>query len=268
MYRNMLEQGEAELQDLMEELSCNPSPLLEERIESAKRQAQQVRVKIRKISGVGCSPRGQVTNTDETGQDVGPRGLSSHWESRVLQGSITAAALGEPAVVRVDPVTLAPLQDTDWYSFNHCRAQSLVLGEDKGYIICASTGLNRYQGTVSGSDWMDCPVGGAIEVTCYRGLVFCPDKRLCYYPDIDPTTNNNHVPHSPAASTTDPVITEKVSTDPNVSSILGVTAAVCLLAALMVAYRWYRSSRIRVYAAPEAPIVLQLLSTQCDSNDC
>ncbi|XP_046907645.1 rho guanine nucleotide exchange factor 11 isoform X1 [Hypomesus transpacificus] len=44
--RNMLQQGEAELQDLMEELSRNPSPSLEERIESAKRRAQQVRVKI------------------------------------------------------------------------------------------------------------------------------------------------------------------------------------------------------------------------------
>ncbi|XP_014011725.2 rho guanine nucleotide exchange factor 11 isoform X4 [Salmo salar] len=45
--RNMLEQGEAELQDLMEELSRNPSPSLEERIESAKRRTQQVRVKIK-----------------------------------------------------------------------------------------------------------------------------------------------------------------------------------------------------------------------------
>lgn len=33
-------------QDLLEELSKNPSPLLEERIESAKRRAHQVRVKI------------------------------------------------------------------------------------------------------------------------------------------------------------------------------------------------------------------------------
>ncbi|CAB1345344.1 unnamed protein product, partial [Coregonus sp. 'balchen'] len=231
------------------------------------------------------------------------------WSYRVLQGSIMAAALGEPAVVRVDPVTLAPLQVTDWYSVNHCRAQSLVLGEDKGYIIwchylhlhkgecqtdpyldecipvsvtlwwgaAAGTGLNRYQGTVSGSDWMDCPVGGAIEVTCYRGLVFCPDKRLCYHPDIDPTTNNNHVLHSPAASTTDPNTTpdpsltlgpappspvQGVSTDPNVAAVLGVSAAVCLLAALMVAYRRYHSSRVRVYAAPEVSSVLQLHSTQ------
>uniref|UniRef100_A0A8C2GYM3 Rho guanine nucleotide exchange factor (GEF) 11 n=1 Tax=Cyprinus carpio TaxID=7962 RepID=A0A8C2GYM3_CYPCA len=45
--RKMLEQEEAELQKLLEEQSRNPSPSLEERIESAKRRANQVRVKIR-----------------------------------------------------------------------------------------------------------------------------------------------------------------------------------------------------------------------------
>ncbi|XP_034532525.1 rho guanine nucleotide exchange factor 11 isoform X3 [Notolabrus celidotus] len=44
--RKMLEQEEAELQDLLEEKLRNPSPSLEERIESAKRRANQVRVKI------------------------------------------------------------------------------------------------------------------------------------------------------------------------------------------------------------------------------
>ncbi|XP_035531111.1 rho guanine nucleotide exchange factor 11 isoform X7 [Morone saxatilis] len=44
--RKMLEQEEAELQDLLEEHLKNPSPSLEERIESAKRRAHQVRVKI------------------------------------------------------------------------------------------------------------------------------------------------------------------------------------------------------------------------------
>uniref|UniRef100_A0A3B4E6I6 Rho guanine nucleotide exchange factor (GEF) 11 n=1 Tax=Pygocentrus nattereri TaxID=42514 RepID=A0A3B4E6I6_PYGNA len=44
--RKMLEQEEAELQGLLEEQSRNPSPSLEERIESAKRRANQVRVKI------------------------------------------------------------------------------------------------------------------------------------------------------------------------------------------------------------------------------
>ncbi|XP_053089332.1 rho guanine nucleotide exchange factor 11 isoform X4 [Pangasianodon hypophthalmus] len=46
--RKMLEQEEAELQDLLEEQSRNPSSSLEERIESAKRRANQVRVKMQK----------------------------------------------------------------------------------------------------------------------------------------------------------------------------------------------------------------------------
>ncbi|XP_030635665.1 rho guanine nucleotide exchange factor 11 isoform X2 [Chanos chanos] len=44
--RKMLQQEEAELQDLLEEQLRNPSPSLEERIGSAKRRAHQVRVKI------------------------------------------------------------------------------------------------------------------------------------------------------------------------------------------------------------------------------
>ncbi|KAM9827739.1 rho guanine nucleotide exchange factor 11 [Neosynchiropus ocellatus] len=44
--KKMLEQEESELQDLMEEQLRNPSPSLEERIESAKRRAHQVRIKI------------------------------------------------------------------------------------------------------------------------------------------------------------------------------------------------------------------------------
>ncbi|XP_076850325.1 rho guanine nucleotide exchange factor 11 isoform X2 [Brachyhypopomus gauderio] len=44
--RKMLEQEEAELQDLLDERSQNPSPSLEERIESAKRRAHKVRVRI------------------------------------------------------------------------------------------------------------------------------------------------------------------------------------------------------------------------------
>ncbi|XP_047241513.1 rho guanine nucleotide exchange factor 11 isoform X2 [Girardinichthys multiradiatus] len=49
--RKMLEQEEAELQDLMDERLRKPSPSLEERIESAKRRAHQVRVKIQNQEG-------------------------------------------------------------------------------------------------------------------------------------------------------------------------------------------------------------------------
>uniref|UniRef100_A0A8C8CMH0 Rho guanine nucleotide exchange factor (GEF) 11 n=1 Tax=Oncorhynchus tshawytscha TaxID=74940 RepID=A0A8C8CMH0_ONCTS len=63
---NMLEQGEAELQDLMEELSRNPSPSLEERIDSAKRRAQQVRVKIKQdLVRCLCAGKTQIIGPEE-----------------------------------------------------------------------------------------------------------------------------------------------------------------------------------------------------------
>ncbi|XP_059378118.1 ciliated left-right organizer metallopeptidase isoform X2 [Carassius carassius] len=114
-------------------------------------------------AGVYCWSHGQVTSTDEMGQvrlysptviremqkhlnsthpdlgaplenkDAGSDGLSSHWETRVLQGSIMAALLVEPSLIRIDPITLAALQDTGWYSVNLSRAQSLVWGEGEGH---------------------------------------------------------------------------------------------------------------------------------------
>ncbi|KAK9971458.1 hypothetical protein ABG768_024824 [Culter alburnus] len=113
-------------------------------------------------AGVDCWSHGQVISTDEMGQarlysptviramqkhlnsthtdlgaplenkDVGSDGLSSHWEARVLQGSIMAALLVEPSLIRIDHITLAALQDTGWYSVNFSRAQSLVWGEGEG----------------------------------------------------------------------------------------------------------------------------------------
>ncbi|XP_029939867.1 leishmanolysin-like peptidase 2 [Salarias fasciatus] len=110
----------------------------------------------------GCSPRGKVTHSDGRGQirvytpavvsalqthlqsaDPGLGaplenqgaplgGASSHWEARVLQGSIMAAALGHWATVRIDPVTLAALQDSGWYRVDPSRAQSLVWGRGEG----------------------------------------------------------------------------------------------------------------------------------------
>lgn len=62
-------------------------------------------------------------------QDVPLGKASSHWEARVLQGSIMAAVLEDPPAVRIDPVTLAALQDTGWYTVDMSRAQSLVWGE-------------------------------------------------------------------------------------------------------------------------------------------
>lgn len=75
----------------------------------------------------------------------------------MLQGSIMAAALGDPAAVRVDPVTLAALQDTGWYSVNHSRAQSLVWGEgetgDTVHSLKVPTDTLCHH--KDGSEWID-----------------------------------------------------------------------------------------------------------------
>ncbi|XP_067436982.1 ciliated left-right organizer metallopeptidase [Thunnus thynnus] len=343
-------------------------------------------------AGVGCSPRGKVTHTDGSGQmriytpsvisalqkhlastdpelggplenlDVPPGGVSSHWESRLLQGSIMAAVLGDSTTVRIDLVTLAALQDTGWYAVNLSRAQSLVWGDGEGAMFgsvstcqnnsstffCTGSGLgchylhlhkgecqtdqylekcrvykplkngsecwkkenarqsaeedwsgeifgfdsrcffsslnrqshfllssssaegrcyrhrctgpNRYQIQVSGSEWVDCPAGGSIQIKGYQGLVFCPDRKLCLYADITPPSDD--VNTSPASNTSDPFETLpsdqdgtwsslRPPTEFTVATVLCFTAAVCLLAAVMVSYRKCCSYRVRIHTVPE-----------------
>ncbi|KAG7330409.1 hypothetical protein KOW79_006631 [Hemibagrus wyckioides] len=64
-------------------------------------------------------------------QDADTRGFSSHWEARVLQGSIMTAMLAEPTLVQIDVITLSAFQDTGWYSVNLSQAQNLLWGESK-----------------------------------------------------------------------------------------------------------------------------------------
>ncbi|XP_029696559.1 leishmanolysin-like peptidase 2 isoform X3 [Takifugu rubripes] len=115
--------------------------------------------------GDDCPPRGKVIHADGSGQmriyspstisalqahlvstdpelgaplenlGAAPGRASSHWESRVLRGSIMAPVLGDPVTVRIDPVTLAALQDTGWYTVDLSRAQSLVWGSGEGRLF-------------------------------------------------------------------------------------------------------------------------------------
>ncbi|XP_066579039.1 ciliated left-right organizer metallopeptidase [Amia ocellicauda] len=110
----------------------------------------------------GCALRGRVVNTDETGQsrvytpavisalnthlntpgaeqgapleDQGGA-VSSHWETRVLLGSVMTAALGPEGTVRLDPITLAALQDTGWYRVNTSTGQTLEWGNGQGSLF-------------------------------------------------------------------------------------------------------------------------------------
>uniref|UniRef100_A0A0G2JX27 Leishmanolysin-like peptidase n=1 Tax=Rattus norvegicus TaxID=10116 RepID=A0A0G2JX27_RAT len=106
-----------------------------------------------------CSTRKQVTRRDEGGQlllttpavsrslakHLGVPGtslgvpleeeqgsLSSHWESRLLQGSIMTAAFDGAQHTRLDPITLAAFEDSGWYQVNHSAAEELLWGQGSG----------------------------------------------------------------------------------------------------------------------------------------
>ncbi|MED6264210.1 hypothetical protein CHARACLAT_012514 [Characodon lateralis] len=319
--------------------------------------------------GASCSPRNKVIHSDGSGQmriytptiisalqkhlmstdpelggplenlDVTGRKVSSHWESRVLQGSIMAASLGDPITVRIDPVTLAALQDTGWYSVNLSQAQSLVWGDGEGdafgslstctdnssSFFCSGSGvgchflhlhkgkcqtdqylegcrlykplengsecwkqentkwspaqnwsgeifgfdsrcffsslirqgsvvrisssavgrcyrhrcsgLNRYQIQLPGSEWVDCPAGGAVQMKGYQGEVFCPDRRLCLYPDVAPPVEDTNSPSGRSTGEPDGTIILAPS--------VTWSAAVFFLVALLVSYWKYRTFMVR-----------------------
>ncbi|XP_075388343.1 ciliated left-right organizer metallopeptidase [Tenrec ecaudatus] len=63
-------------------------------------------------------------------EEEGP--LSSHWEARLLQGSIMTAAFHGAQRTRLDPITLAAFEDSGWYQVNYSAAQELLWGQGSG----------------------------------------------------------------------------------------------------------------------------------------
>ncbi|XP_068098131.1 ciliated left-right organizer metallopeptidase isoform X2 [Hyperolius riggenbachi] len=108
-------------------------------------------------SGDVCSSRSRVTNTDENGQlriytpavmqrmgehlgaestgaplENQEKASSSHWESRVMQGSILLASLNPPHLTFLDPITLAAFQDMGWYKVNSSVKHQFLWGRRAG----------------------------------------------------------------------------------------------------------------------------------------
>ncbi|XP_045697031.1 leishmanolysin-like peptidase 2 [Phyllostomus hastatus] len=127
-----------------------------------------------------CTTRQQVTRRDEWGQlllttptvshslakhlgvlgvspgapleEEGP--LSSHWESRLLQGSIMTATFDSAQRARLDPITLAAFKDSGWYQVNHSAAEELLWGQGSGLefglVTTCGTGSSDFFCTGSG----------------------------------------------------------------------------------------------------------------------
>ncbi|CAH6832920.1 ciliated left-right organizer metallopeptidase [Phodopus roborovskii] len=105
-----------------------------------------------------CSTRKHVTRRDEWGQlllttptvshslakHLGAPGavlgvpleeegsLSSHWESRLFQGSIMTATFHGAQYTRLDSITLAAFEDSGWYQVNYSAAEELLWGQGSG----------------------------------------------------------------------------------------------------------------------------------------
>ncbi|XP_037600238.1 leishmanolysin-like peptidase 2 [Cebus imitator] len=128
-----------------------------------------------------CSTRQQVTRQDEWGQlllttpaaslslakhlgvpgaslgvpleeEEGP--LSSHWEARLLQGSLMTATFDGAQRTRLDPITLAAFEDSGWYQVNHTAAEELLWGQGSGLefglVTTCRTGSSDFFCTGSG----------------------------------------------------------------------------------------------------------------------
>uniref|UniRef100_A0A2K6SZZ4 Leishmanolysin-like peptidase n=1 Tax=Saimiri boliviensis boliviensis TaxID=39432 RepID=A0A2K6SZZ4_SAIBB len=128
-----------------------------------------------------CSTRQQVTRQDEWGQlllttpaaslslakhlgvpgasvgvpleeEEGP--LSSHWEARLLQGSLMTATFDGAQRTRLDPITLAAFEDSGWYQVNHSTAEELLWGQGSGLefglVTTCGTGSSDFFCTGSG----------------------------------------------------------------------------------------------------------------------
>ncbi|TSN12235.1 hypothetical protein Baya_9356 [Bagarius yarrelli] len=107
----------------------------------------------------------------------------------------------------------------------------------------------------------------------YRGEVFCPDKRLCYYPDIIPSMFlqkprpsillSTAAPFSVQPRTERPVTGLRFNSDAPVSvrsvtTVVGVTAVFVFLGSLMLIYRKCCRPRFRVHTLIRSPYTLHV----------
>ncbi|KAL6029999.1 hypothetical protein STEG23_030854 [Scotinomys teguina] len=126
---------------------------------------------------------------------------SSHWESRVLRGSVMTAAFDGAQYTRVDRITLAAFEDSGWYQVNYSAAEELLWGRGSGLefglvstcrngssdFFCTHSGLGcHYLHLDKGSCSSDPMLEGcrmykplASAIPGYYGLLYCPQGRLC-----------------------------------------------------------------------------------------
>ncbi|KAJ8044667.1 Leishmanolysin-like peptidase [Holothuria leucospilota] len=59
-------------------------------------------------------------------------GFSSHWESRLMLGSLMAPVVSDPHLTFLDEMTLSVFEDSGWYKVNYEYAEDFLWGKDQG----------------------------------------------------------------------------------------------------------------------------------------
>ncbi|XP_038071352.1 leishmanolysin-like peptidase 2 [Patiria miniata] len=104
----------------------------------------------------------------------GNDGISSHWETRMMYGSIMAPIIDQPHQTFLDNLTLAVFEDSGWYRVNYEYAEELTWGKNQGCEFgresrCQTTAdrffcndsssgchyLHRDKATCSSNDYLD-----------------------------------------------------------------------------------------------------------------
>ncbi|XP_041354550.1 leishmanolysin-like peptidase 2 [Gigantopelta aegis] len=67
--------------------------------------------------------------------DTSDAPLSSHWDSKFMQGSLMTAKNDLPHLTFIDPITLAVFEDTGWYKVNYSQADNYLWGKDSGCLF-------------------------------------------------------------------------------------------------------------------------------------
>ena len=68
--------------------------------------------------------------------------LQSHWDRKLMYGSIMAPSFGPPELTFVDSISLALLEDSGWYKVNYSNVDDYPWGKGKGCNYPSSEGLN------------------------------------------------------------------------------------------------------------------------------
>ncbi|XP_030854380.1 leishmanolysin-like peptidase 2 [Strongylocentrotus purpuratus] len=127
------------------------------------------------------------TEEEEMGvplENLGGEGVSSHWETRYMYGSVMAPAILQAHSTFLDNMTLAVFEDSGWYKVNYEYAGDFPWGKDQGCefgsVEYCATNFTQFfcNESISGCDYL-----GLNKATCTTNIYL--DGCKIYWPDSE-----------------------------------------------------------------------------------